>query len=112
MEELTEVLKASPGSCPAFRVQNITPLLRMCPLQVEAIQALEAKFGAEGGSIEKATGLYINIFVPVGGGMRFNCKQYKGSPKPGRDLSYGKPVMTGHCPFEEAVVNQLIEIAL
>lgn len=113
MEELKQILDASPGTCPAYsHAGRFTQLLRTCPLQKEAIVALEAKFGSEDGSIEKATGMNINLFVPIGGGISFGCATYRGTPKPTGDSSFGKPVMGGVCPLEEQVIDQLLQITL
>ena len=110
MEELRKVLGASPGTCPAYPVAGrFTELLRFCPLQREALVALE---GA-GFTCQQLYDAGTNIFAPEGRYMiAFGCANYKGVPRLTRDLSFGKPVVAGICPFEVAVVDELIELTV
>ena len=110
MDELRTVLRASPGTCPAYpQAGRLTELLRFCPLQTEAVVALEAA----GYNEQQLFDAGVSIFAPEGKLMMpFGCSTYKGVPKPTGDRSFGKPTMGGYCPFEAAVVDRLIELTV
>jgi hypothetical protein len=107
---LKQVLGAAVGCCPAYHSWVERNLLRFCPLQVEAISTLEDS----GWTMRQMYDLHVSIFAPTRpmSMLSFGCAHYKGVPKPTGDRSFGKPIMGGFCPLEEAVVDSLIQLIL